>query len=147
MNSLACSAGVLSSSGQFARESATSRSEEEMGRVKRSGEGAGREKRKYRAGVFFSPLPLPPFILSPSHLIFLCHKINDGGYNNITNTNNVSPTQNTPALQAMNSLDDNPYVTSKIRRGLLNKVSYGSNPLSFCIQLLTEKVPLSYTFH
>ena len=69
---IACSAGVLSLSGQFARESATSRSEEEMGRV----------------------------ILSPSHLIFLCHKINDGGYNNITNTNNVSPTQNTPALQA-----------------------------------------------
>ena len=31
--SLACSAGVLSLSGQFARESATSRSEEEMGRV------------------------------------------------------------------------------------------------------------------
>ena len=40
----------------FARESATSRSEEEMGRVKRSGKGAGREKRKY----FFSPPP-PPF--------------------------------------------------------------------------------------
>ena len=43
-------------------------------------------------------------ILSPSHLIFLCHKINDGGYNNITNTNNVSPTQNTPALQARSRL-------------------------------------------
>ena len=28
------------------------------------------------------------------------HKIEDGGYNNITNTNKVSPTQNTPALQA-----------------------------------------------
>ena len=37
------------------------------------------------------------FLLSP---IFHCHKIKDGGYNNITNTNKVSPTQNTPALQA-----------------------------------------------
>ena len=46
---------------------------------------------------FFSPLALPPFLLSPSHLplgllfllspIFHCHKIKDGGYNN-TNTNN-----------------------------------------------------------
>ena len=71
---LACSAGVLSLSAQFTRESATSRSEEEMGRVK-------------------SIL----FLLSP---IFLCHKIKDGGYNNITNTNKVSPTQNTPALQS-----------------------------------------------
>ena len=34
--------------------------------------------------------------LSP---IFLCHKIKDGGYNN-TNMNKLSPTQNTPALQA-----------------------------------------------
>ena len=48
--------------------------------------------------------------MSPSHLplgllillspIFHCHKIKDGGYNS-TNTNKVSPTQNTPALQAM----------------------------------------------
>ena len=36
------------------------------------------------------------FLLSP---IFHCHKIKDGGYNN-TNTNKVSPAQNTPALQA-----------------------------------------------
>ena len=27
-----------------------------------------------------------------------------GGYNNITNTNKVSPTQNTPALQAKNEM-------------------------------------------
>ena len=70
--------------------------------------GGGREKRKS------FPLPLPPFLLSPSHspygLLFLlspifhCHKIKDGGYNN-TNTNKVSPTQNTPALQAKNSQD------------------------------------------
>ena len=53
-----------------------------MGRVKGSGEGA--------------PSHLPwglLFLLSP---IFHCYKIKDGGYN----TNNVSPTQNTPALQA-----------------------------------------------
>ena len=36
-------------------------------------------------------------LLSP---IFHCHKIKDGGYNNIANTNKVSPTQNTPAIQA-----------------------------------------------
>ena len=40
------------------------------------------------------------FLLSP---IFLCRKIKDGGYNNITNPNMVSPTQNTPALQANSS--------------------------------------------
>ena len=72
------------------------------------------------AGVFFERAicsrkrhvetsPPPPFLLSPSHLpqgllfllspIFHCHKIKDGGYNN-TNTNKVSPAQNTPALQA-----------------------------------------------
>ena len=33
-----------------------------------------------------------------------CHKIKNGGYNNITNTNKVSPTQNTPALQASSRL-------------------------------------------
>ena len=38
------------------------------------------------------------FLLSP---IFHCHKIKDGRYNNITNTNKVSPTQNMPALQAI----------------------------------------------
>ena len=80
-----------------------------MGRVKGSKEGAGREKR-----VFFSPLPppFPSFALAPTvratskgyyfySPIFHCHKIKDGGYNNITNTNKVSPTQNMPALQAI----------------------------------------------
>ena len=50
--------------------------------------------------------------LSPSHLplpflsaIFHCHKIKNGSYNNITNTNKVSLTQNTPALQAI-CMDD-----------------------------------------
>ena len=32
--------------------------------------------------------------------IFLCHKIEDGGYKN-TNINKPSPTQNTGALQAI----------------------------------------------
>ena len=61
--------------------------------------------------VFFSPLPLPPsffrprtyhkgYILFLLSLIFHCHKIKDENYNNITNTNKVSPIQNTPALQA-----------------------------------------------
>ena len=71
----------------------------------------------YRARVFFSPLPLPlprfllSFALAPTvrvtistHPIFHCHKIKDSGYNNI-NTNKVSPTQNTPALQANLSLE------------------------------------------
>ena len=37
------------------------------------------------------------FLLSP---IFLCHKIKDGGYNNTNIKKQLSPAQNTPALQA-----------------------------------------------
>ena len=75
---LACSAGVFFERTICSRKRhvETSRREEEMGRVK---------------GLLF--------LLSP---VFHCHKIKDGGYNNITNTNKVSPTQNTPALQAKN---------------------------------------------
>ena len=74
---IACSAGVFFERAICSRKRhvETSRREEEMGRVK---------------GFLF--------LLSP---IFHCHKIKDGGYNNITNTNKVSPTQNTPALQAI----------------------------------------------
>ena len=49
-----------------------------------------------------SPSPFPSFALAPTirvtifTTIFHCHKIKEGGYNNIT----ISPTQNTPALQA-----------------------------------------------
>jgi len=57
-----------------------------MGRVKGSGEGA------------LAPTVRATILLSP---IFHCHKIKDGGCSNITNTNKVSPTQNTPALQAI----------------------------------------------
>ena len=55
------------------------------------------------AGVFFGRVNVFAresawllFLLSP---IFLCHKIKDGGNNN-TNMNKLSPTQNTPGLQA-----------------------------------------------
>ena len=74
---IACSAGVFFERAICSRKRhvETSRREEEMGRVK---------------GLLF--------LLSP---IFHCHKIKDGGYNKITNTNKVSPTQNTPALQAI----------------------------------------------
>ena len=72
--------------------------------------GVSQKNNDIGQAYFFSPLPLPPFLLSPSHLplgllfllspIFHCHKINlDGSYNN-TNMSKVSPTQNTPALQA-----------------------------------------------
>ena len=72
--------------------------------------GVSQKNNDIGQAYFFSPLPLPPFLLSPSHQpsglifvlspIFHCHKIKDGGYNNITNTKKVSLTQNTPALQA-----------------------------------------------
>ena len=65
-----------------------------MGRVKGGGEGriflpspsplSFFRPRTYRKGYYFSP-----------------QSSTDGGYNNITNTNKVSPTQNTPALQAI----------------------------------------------
>ena len=73
---LACSAGVFFERAICSRKRhvETSRREEEMGRVK---------------GLLL--------LLSP---IFHCHKIKDGGYTNITSANKVSPTQNTPALQA-----------------------------------------------
>ena len=86
MPHLACSAGVFFEGAICSRKRhvETSWTEEEMGWVKGSWEGA--------------PSHLPKgllFLLSP---IFHCHKIKDGGYNNITNTKKVSPTQNTPAL-------------------------------------------------
>ena len=61
----------------------------------------------YPAGVIFlSPPPFPFFALAPTVRVTIStlpnlplSLIKDGGYN-ITNTNKVSPTQNTPALQA-----------------------------------------------
>ena len=37
-----------------------------MGRVKGSGEGAGRERREEEEEYFFSPLPFPSFALAPT---------------------------------------------------------------------------------
>ena len=48
----------------------------------------GESKGTYRKGYYF---------YSPQ-------SSTDGGYNNITNMNKVSPTQNTPALQAIRTL-------------------------------------------
>ena len=64
-----------------------------MRQVKASGEGAFALAPTVR--VTISTLPN---LLSPINLH--CHRIKDGGYNNIKSANKVSPTQNTPALQA-----------------------------------------------
>ena len=76
LHNLACSAGVFFKRAICSPKShvETSRREEEIGLL---------------------------FLLSP---IFHCHKMKDGGYSNITYTNKVSPTQNTPALQAIHNL-------------------------------------------
>ena len=68
--------------------------------------GRGRGEREEK---IFSPLPLPSFLFSPSHLplgllfvlslIFLRHN-KDGGYNSTNINKQLSPAQNTPALQA-----------------------------------------------
>ena len=54
--------------------------------------------------------------------MFHCHKIKDGGYNNITNTNKVSPTQNTPALQATYLLDFRPEQKSLVTHHTLRSL-------------------------
>ena len=88
---VACSAGISFERAICSRKRhvETSRREEEMGRV-------------FRPRTYCSvrvTISLPDLPLSSGH------KIKDGGYNNITNTNKVSPTQNTPALQAI-CMDD-----------------------------------------
>ena len=62
---VACSAGVFFGRAICLRKRhvETSRIEEEMGRVKGSGEGAGREKRKRR--IFFLPSPSPLSFFRP----------------------------------------------------------------------------------
>ena len=64
-----------------------------------------------RRCIFSSPPspPFPSFALAPTVRVTIStlpnqshrRKIKDGGHNNITNTNKVSPTKNTPALQAL----------------------------------------------
>ena len=44
---------------------------------------------------------LPEGLLFSLSLIFLRHKIKDGGYNNTNINNQLLPAQNTPALQAI----------------------------------------------
>ena len=70
VSELACSAGVFFERAIYSRKChvETSRREEEMGRVKGSGEGKGREKGKRR--IFFLPSPAPPpfpsFAIAPT---------------------------------------------------------------------------------
>ena len=52
-----------------------------------------------------------------------CHKIKDGGYNNITNTNKVSPAQNTPALQARRTRLDSLGSLDSLRKNRLDKMA------------------------
>ena len=68
---VACSAGVFFERAICLRKRhvETSRREEEMGRLKGSGEGAGREKRKRRI-----------FLPSPSPLSFFCPRTYRKGY-------------------------------------------------------------------
>ena len=85
---------AFSLSAQFARESAMLKLPEERRRC-----------------IFSSPPspPFPSFALAPTVRVTIStlpnqshrRKIKDGGHNNITNTNKVSPTKNTPALQAL----------------------------------------------
>ena len=89
---------AFSLSAQFARESAMLKLPEERRKWGESkGAGRGRGERRENGVFFFSPPPppFPSFALAPTVRV---HKIKDGGYNNITNKNKVSPTQNTPAL-------------------------------------------------
>ena len=85
---------AFSLSAQFARESAMLKLPEERRRC-----------------IFSSPPspPFPSFALAPTVRVTIStlpnqshrRKIKDGGHNNITNTNKVSPTKNMPALQAL----------------------------------------------
>ena len=96
----------------------TPKERQKWGESRAVGEGAGRvpaygvsQKNSDIGQVYFfsSPPPTFPsftlahtlkgllFLLSP---IFLWHKIKDGGYNNTNLYKQLSPTQNTPALQA-----------------------------------------------
>ena len=98
---------AFSLSAQFARESAMLKLPEERRRWGES-KGAGRGRGERRE--FFSPPPppFPSFALAPTVRVtistlpnqFHRRKIKDG-YNNVTNTDKVSPTKNTPALQAI----------------------------------------------
>ena len=131
--SLACSAGVFFGRGNVLHAKApcwNSKREEKIGRVNRSGVGAGERREN---AILISPLPPPPVLLSPQHLpwgllfllslIFPRHNIKDGGYNSTNVNKQLSPAQNTPALQAISSpatfLTGNHVYKSDLTRSLL----------------------------
>ena len=91
-----------------------SKPEEETGRLKKS-EGGGGEREKRKRRIFSSlSLPLPLSFFCPStypkgycfysSLIFLRHKIKEGGYNKMNINKQLSPAKNTPALQAKSAV-------------------------------------------
>ena len=104
-----------------------------MGRVKRSGVGA----------------PLPFFLLLPRHLplgllfllsLFFLHHNKDGGYNGTNINKQLSPAQNTPALQAttvlcfsdmMNVLSSDTVFPHKGRADLVPK--FGTSVIFVCV--------------
>ena len=63
-----------------------------------------------RANLFARESAMLVFLLSP---IFLCLKIKDGEYNSKNINKQLSPAQNTPAVQAIESLSQNVYTRSK----------------------------------
>ena len=94
----------------------------------------------YRAGVFFFlPSSSPLSFFRPrtyrKGYYFHCQKIKEGGYNNITNTNKVSPTQNTPALQA--SGNSYFYQGRLYWRRLLRRFLRSRTPRRFSFRLCT----------
>jgi len=85
----------------FSHESVmlNSKREDEMGRVKGSRRGGGEREGELR--VFFSlPSPSPTFTLAPTLRValpfILCHKIKDGGYNNINKNKQLLPPPSPP---------------------------------------------------
>ena len=87
------------------------------------------------------------FLLSP---IFHCHKIKDGGYSNITNTNKVSPTQNTPALQATSHCPETLGVLCELRMSSINLEFATGGPSSlkqFHTKRINRKGTLSFSLY
>ena len=106
--SAACSAGVFFGRAICSpkRHVETSRREGEMGRVKGAGRGRGERRENL---YFFLPTPTPlsffrlrtyrkgSYFYSPQSSTVIKSKM---AATTITNTNKLSPTQNTPALHA-----------------------------------------------
>ena len=101
-----------------------------MRQVKASGEGAFALAPTVR--VTISTLPN---LLSPINL--RCHRIKDGGYKNIKSANKVSPTQNTPALQASKIQK-----TQDARRLQISDGNYGNYVIDKLTCEIMENKPL-----